>query len=159
MRGALGRAMVRAKLWVVAESLRFLDMREVARVSAAITRNCATRMFSASVHTVDSDGASPRACFPFSEDLRKARLRAVPRQADESRADQRGQAALRRRAEAGSATTSTSAPSLPPRQGEPAETAGSILFATASRSCAYRPRLCLPAHATRIRWSASIRPR
>ncbi|MGE9009513.1 alpha-2-macroglobulin family protein [Leptospira interrogans] len=69
----LGRAMSDRKLWRPAlDSLRLsLDMREVAEVRGQYEKMRDQHGFRLLDYTVDSDGASPRACFQFSEDLAK----------------------------------------------------------------------------------------
>src|ERR1700716_4325965 len=69
----LGRAMSDRKLWRPAlDSLRLsLDMREVADVRGQYEKMRDEHGFRLLDYTVDSDGASPRACFQFSEDLAK----------------------------------------------------------------------------------------
>src|ERR1700716_1380608 len=69
----LGRAMSERKLWRPAlDSLRLsLDMREVADVRGQYEKMRDEHGFRLLDYTVDSDGASPRACFQFSEDLAK----------------------------------------------------------------------------------------
>ena len=61
------------KLWRPAlDSLRLsLDMREVAEVRGQYEKMRDEHGFRLLDYTVDSDGASPRACFQFSEDLAK----------------------------------------------------------------------------------------
>jgi hypothetical protein len=69
----LGRAMSERKLWRPAlDALRLsLDMREVADVRGQYERMRDEHGFRLLDYTVDSDSASPRACFQFSEDLAK----------------------------------------------------------------------------------------
>jgi alpha-2-macroglobulin len=69
----LGRAMSERKLWRPAlDSLRLsLDLREVADVRGQYERMRDEHGFRLLDYTVDSDSASPRACFQFSEDLAK----------------------------------------------------------------------------------------
>ncbi|WP_028346176.1 alpha-2-macroglobulin family protein [Bradyrhizobium murdochi] len=69
----LGRAMSERKLWRPAlDALRLsLDMREVAEVRGQYEKVRDQHGFRLLDYTVDSDGASPRACFQFSEDLAK----------------------------------------------------------------------------------------
>jgi uncharacterized protein YfaS (alpha-2-macroglobulin family) len=69
----LGRAMSERKLWRPAlDALRMsLDMREVAEVRGQYEKMRDQHGFRLLDYTVDSDGASPRACFQFSEDLAK----------------------------------------------------------------------------------------
>ncbi len=69
----LGRAMSDRKLWRPAlDALRLsLDMREVADVRGQYEKMRDEHGFRLLDYTVDSDGASPRACFQFSEDLAK----------------------------------------------------------------------------------------
>src|SRR5919106_166057 len=69
----LGRAMSGRKLWRPAlDALRLsLDMREVAEVRGQYEKMRDQHGFRLLDYTVDSDGASPRACFQFSEDLAK----------------------------------------------------------------------------------------
>src|SRR5207253_5361029 len=69
----LGRAMSERKLWRPAlDALRLsLDMREVAEVRSQYEKMRDQHGFRLLDYTVDSDGASPRACFQFSEDLAK----------------------------------------------------------------------------------------
>jgi uncharacterized protein YfaS (alpha-2-macroglobulin family) len=69
----LGRALSDRKLWRPAlDSLRLsLDMREVAEVRGQYEKMRDEHGFRLLDYTVDSDGASPRACFQFSEDLAK----------------------------------------------------------------------------------------
>ena len=61
------------KLWRPAlDALRLsLDMREVAEVRGQYEKMRDQHGFRLLDYTVDSDGASPRACFQFSEDLAK----------------------------------------------------------------------------------------
>src|SRR5882724_1350000 len=70
---ALGRAMSERKLWRPAlDSLRLsLDLREVAEVRGQYEKMRDEHGFRLLDYTVDSDSASPRACFQFSEDLAK----------------------------------------------------------------------------------------
>src|ERR1700737_165447 len=69
----LGRALSERKLWRPAlDSLRLsLDMREVAEVRGQYEKLRDEHGFRLLDYTVDSDSASPRACFQFSEDLAK----------------------------------------------------------------------------------------
>lgn len=69
----LGRALTERKLWRPAlDSLRLsLDMREVAEVRGQYDKMRDEHGFRLLDYTVDSDSASPRACFQFSEDLAK----------------------------------------------------------------------------------------
>ncbi|NVN86191.1 MAG: alpha-2-macroglobulin family protein [Rhodopseudomonas sp.] len=69
----LGRAMSDRKLWRPAlDALRLsLDLREVAEVRGQYERLRDDYGFRLLDYTVDSDSASPRACFQFSEDLAK----------------------------------------------------------------------------------------
>ena len=69
----LGRSMSERKLWRPAlDALRLsLDMREVAEVRGQYEKLRDEHGFRLLDYTVDSDGASPRACFQFSEDLAK----------------------------------------------------------------------------------------
>src|SRR6202047_1299867 len=69
----LGRAMSERKLWRPAlDSLRLsLDLREVADVRGQYEKMRGEYGFRLLDYTVDSDAASPRACFQFSEDLAK----------------------------------------------------------------------------------------
>jgi hypothetical protein len=69
----LGRAMSERKLWRPAlDSLRLsLDLREVADVRGQYEKMRDQHGFRLLDYSVDSDGASPRACFQFSEDLAK----------------------------------------------------------------------------------------
>jgi uncharacterized protein YfaS (alpha-2-macroglobulin family) len=69
----LGRAMLERKLWRPAlDSLRLsLDLREVAEVRASYEKMRDEHGFRLLDYTIDSDSASPRACFQFSEDLAK----------------------------------------------------------------------------------------
>jgi uncharacterized protein YfaS (alpha-2-macroglobulin family) len=69
----LGRAMSERKLWRPSlDSLRLsLDLREVADVRGQYERMRDEHGFRLLDYTVDSDSASPRACFQFSEDLAK----------------------------------------------------------------------------------------
>jgi hypothetical protein len=69
----LGRAMSERKLWRPAlDSLRLsLDLREVAEVRASYEKMRDEHGFRLLDYTIDSDSASPRACFQFSEDLAK----------------------------------------------------------------------------------------
>lgn len=69
----LGRAMSDRKLWRPAlDTLRLsLDLREVADVRGQYEKMRDEHGFRLLDYTVDSDGASPRACFQFSEDLAK----------------------------------------------------------------------------------------
>src|SRR3954447_20005354 len=69
----LGRAMSERKLWRPAlDALRLsLDTREVAEVRGQYEKLRDEHGFRLLDYTVDSDGASPRACFQFSEDLAK----------------------------------------------------------------------------------------
>ena len=69
----LGRAMSDRKLWRPAlDSLRLsLDLREVADVRGQYEKMRDEHGFRLLDYTVDSDSASPRACFQFSEDLAK----------------------------------------------------------------------------------------
>ena len=69
----LGRAMSERKLWRPAlDSLRLsLDLREVADVRGQYEKMRDEHGFRLLDYTIDSDSASPRACFQFSEDLAK----------------------------------------------------------------------------------------
>src|SRR5690349_7360297 len=69
----LGKAMAERKLWRPAlDTLRLsLDLREVAEVRGQYEKLRDEHGFRLLDYTVDSDSASPRACFQFSEDLLK----------------------------------------------------------------------------------------
>ncbi|MDE2379671.1 alpha-2-macroglobulin, partial [Bradyrhizobium sp.] len=69
----LGRALAERKLWRPAlDALRLsLDMREVADVRGQYEKLRDEHGFRLLDYTVDSDSASPRACFQFSEELAK----------------------------------------------------------------------------------------
>ena len=69
----LGRALSERKLWRPAlDALRLsLDQREVADVRASYEKMRDEHGFRLLDYTIDSDSASPRACFQFSEDLAK----------------------------------------------------------------------------------------
>jgi alpha-2-macroglobulin len=69
----LGRSMAERKLWRPAlDSLRLsLELREVADVRGQYEKLRDEHGFRLMDYTVDSDSASPRACFQFSEDLAK----------------------------------------------------------------------------------------
>jgi uncharacterized protein YfaS (alpha-2-macroglobulin family) len=69
----LGRAFSERKLWRPAlDALRLsLDLREVADIRGQYERMRDEHGFRLLDYTVDSDSASPRACFQFSEDLAK----------------------------------------------------------------------------------------
>src|SRR5438270_5875800 len=69
----LGRAMSERKLWRPAlDALRLLlDLKEVADVRGQYEKLRDDHGFRLLDYTVDSDSASPRACFQFSEDLAK----------------------------------------------------------------------------------------
>src|SRR6201747_1155517 len=69
----LGRAMSERKLWRPAlDAMRLsLDLREVADVRGSYEKMRDEHGFRLVDYTVDSDSASPRACFQFSEDLAK----------------------------------------------------------------------------------------
>jgi hypothetical protein len=69
----LGRAMSDRKLWRPAlDALRLsLDLREVAEVRGQYEKMRDEHGFRLVDYTVDSDSASPRACFQFSEELAK----------------------------------------------------------------------------------------
>src|SRR5258705_2166957 len=69
----LGRAMSERKLWPPAlDAFRLsLDLREVADVRGQYEKMRDQYGFRLLDYTVDSDAASPRACFQFSEDLAK----------------------------------------------------------------------------------------
>src|SRR6266480_2665514 len=71
--GVLGRALSDRKLWRPAlDALRMsLDLREVAEVRGQYEKLRDEYGFRLMDYTVDSDSASPRACFQFSEDLAK----------------------------------------------------------------------------------------
>jgi alpha-2-macroglobulin len=71
--GVLGRALSDRKLWRPAlDALRMsLDMREVADVRGQYEKMRDEHGFRLLDYTVDSDGATPRACFQFSEELAK----------------------------------------------------------------------------------------
>jgi hypothetical protein len=71
--GVLGRALSDRKLWRPAlDALRMsLDVREVADVRGQYEKMRDEHGFRLLDYTVDSDGATPRACFQFSEDLAK----------------------------------------------------------------------------------------
>jgi uncharacterized protein YfaS (alpha-2-macroglobulin family) len=71
--GVLGRAMSERKLWRPAlDALRMsLDLREVADVRGQYEKLRNEYGFRLLDYTVDSDSASPRACFQFSEELAK----------------------------------------------------------------------------------------
>src|SRR5437588_6728372 len=72
-RAVLGRALSERKLWRPAlDALRMsLDMREVADVRGQYEKLRDEHGFRLLDYSVDSDSASPRACFQFSEDLGK----------------------------------------------------------------------------------------
>ncbi len=67
----LGQAMSLRRLWRPAlDALRLsLDLREVAEVRASYEKLRGEHGFRLLDYTVDSDGATPRVCFQFSEDL------------------------------------------------------------------------------------------
>ena len=69
----LGRALSERKLWRPAlDALRLsLDLREVADVRASYEKMRDEHGFRLLDYTIDSDSASPRACFQFSEELAK----------------------------------------------------------------------------------------
>jgi alpha-2-macroglobulin len=69
----LGRSMAERKLWRPAlDSMRLsLELREVADVRGQYEKLRDEHGFRLMDYTVDSDSASPRACFQFSEDLAK----------------------------------------------------------------------------------------
>ena len=69
----LGRALSERKLWRPAlDSMRLsLDLREVADVRGQYEKMRDEHGFRLLDYTIDSDSASPRACFQFSEDLAK----------------------------------------------------------------------------------------
>ena len=69
----LGRALSERKLWRPAlDSLRLsLDLREVADIRGQYEKLRVEQGFRLLDYSVDSDSASPRACFQFSEDLAK----------------------------------------------------------------------------------------
>ena len=69
----LGRALSQQKLWRPAlDALRMsLDLREVADIRGDYEKLRDERGFKLLDYTVDSDSASPRACFQFSEELAK----------------------------------------------------------------------------------------
>jgi uncharacterized protein YfaS (alpha-2-macroglobulin family) len=69
----LGRALSERKLWRPAlDSMRLsLDLREVADVRGQYEKLRDEHGFRLLDYTIDSDSASPRACFQFSEDLAK----------------------------------------------------------------------------------------
>ncbi len=69
----LGQSMAERKLWRPAlDALRLsLDLREVADVRGQYEKMRDEHGFRLLDYTVDSDSASPRACFQFSEDLAK----------------------------------------------------------------------------------------
>lgn len=69
----LGRAFSERKLWRPAlDTMRMsLDLREVADVRGAYEKLRDDHGFRLLDYTIDSDSASPRACFQFSEDLAK----------------------------------------------------------------------------------------
>ena len=69
----LGQSMSERKLWRPAlDSLRLsLDLREVADVRASYEKMRDEHGFRLLDYTIDSDSASPRACFQFSEELAK----------------------------------------------------------------------------------------
>jgi uncharacterized protein YfaS (alpha-2-macroglobulin family) len=69
----LGRSLSERKLWRPAlDAMRLsLDLREVAEVRGQYDRMRDEHGFRLLDYTVDSDSASPRACFQFSEDLAK----------------------------------------------------------------------------------------
>ncbi len=71
--GVLGRALSDRKLWRPAlDALRMsLDLREVAEVRGQYEKMRDEHGFRLLDYTVDSDGATPRACFQFSEELAK----------------------------------------------------------------------------------------
>ncbi len=71
--GVLGRALSDRKLWRPAlDALRMsLDLREVAEVRGQYEKLRDEHGFRLLDYTVDSDSASPRACFQFSEELAK----------------------------------------------------------------------------------------
>jgi uncharacterized protein YfaS (alpha-2-macroglobulin family) len=71
--GVLGRALSDRKLWRPAlDAMRMsLDLREVADVRGQYEKMRDEHGFRLLDYTVDSDGATPRACFQFSEELAK----------------------------------------------------------------------------------------
>jgi uncharacterized protein YfaS (alpha-2-macroglobulin family) len=71
--GVLGRALSDRKLWRPAlDALRMsLDLREFAEVRGQYEKMRDEHGFRLLDYTVDSDGATPRACFQFSEELAK----------------------------------------------------------------------------------------
>src|SRR6478752_3888995 len=71
--GVLGQSMSERKLWRPAlDAMRLsLDLREVAEVRGSYEKMRDEHGFRLLDYTVDSDSASPRACFQFSEDLAK----------------------------------------------------------------------------------------
>ncbi len=71
--GVLGRAMADRKLWRPAlDALRLsLDLREVADIREQYEKLRSDHGFRLLDYTVDSDSASPRTCFQFSEDLQR----------------------------------------------------------------------------------------
>ena len=165
----LGRAMSERKLWRPAlDSLRLsLDLREVAEVRGQYEKLRDEHGFRLLDYTVDSDSASPRACFQFSEDLAK-RIDFAPFLAlagtDKPALIGGRQAALRRRPQAWRALQHQSA-RRPAVHGEgnacrnrPSSTS---MCATASRSCASpaAPMCCRAPASAAFRWSASTRRR
>ena len=150
----IGRAMSDRKLWRPAlDSLRLsLDMREVAEVRGQYEKMRDEHGFRLLDYTVDSDGASPRACFQFSEELAK-RVDFAPYLAqagtDKPALTSRRQAALHRRAEAWRALQHQSArrPAVH-GEGNPAEI-GRVQHLCARPQAVralYRARLCAAAH-------------
>ena len=107
----LGRSFGERRIWRPAlDALRLsLELREVADVRALYEKMREDHGFRMLDYTVDSDAASPRACFQFSEDAARQahRLLAVRRgrRHGQARAVGRGEAALRRRASSTASAT------------------------------------------------------
>ena len=150
----LGRALSDRKLWRPAlDALRLsLDLREVADVRGQYEKMRDEHGFRLLDYTVDSDSASPRACFQFSEDLAK-RTDFTPFLAlagsDKPALSSRRKAALRRWPEAWRALQHQSARRAAVHgQGNPAEI-GRIQHLCARPQAVralHRPRLCAAAH-------------
>jgi len=161
----LGRAMSERKLWRPAlDAFRLsLDLREVADVRGQYEKMRDQYGFRLLDYTVDSDAASPRACFQFSEDLAK-RTDFAPFLAlagnDKPALSSEGKQLCVDGLSTASATTSTCAPGCrPPSRKACRNRLNSIsMCATASRSCASPggPMCCRAPASAAFRWSASI---
>ena len=163
----LGRAMSERKLWRPAlDSLRLsLDMREVAEVRGQYEKMRDEHGFRLLDYTVDFDGASPRACFQFSEDLAK-RVDFAPFLAlagtDKPALTSEGKQLCVDGLKHGERYNINLRAGLPSTVKESCRNrpSSTSMSATASRSCASpaAPMCCRAPASAAFRWSASTRP-